>query len=581
MPFLIHHRKKANMKFTPFRWSLAVVVLLSLLARTPVAPAQDFTRDPFGKVIGYRVDSPHNSYSNVNLAFSDDKRALISVGGAVFDTSSQVQLGPVFRHKRQEVVRLVFLNNGLRVFAIGSKLSLWDISGDAPAPGSVLPFADGNTFADDDAQSAPNPSFKRIKLPTDLEELDCRHGLVVTPDGEHIVVCIQGKCEKRSLKTGKVVADAMVGRDVERIYTLGKDGPFLLWPKKGDQPVQSWDGNAITVDTFTEPPSPVKGRSRGGHRFSPAVSSDCKTALELVDLGDWGDCWVYVWDVAQKKVIKTVPGFKNPTAITYLADGSGYAVGYHTGRIEIRDPTHKVIEVVSPGEVVPDSTKPRNLITEMASGGSGGFKLAVYHMHGELVLYERTRKAPEQPKPTLTDFPARIGSKWLYTYTKEGSANGAMAFEIGGVEVVGTDHCLRMDRRHYNSGGGWYDQPSLLLTYRTDGLYWVGTVSKWDSDQIDFLFPPVMMLPIDRSKPDLEFASKLDGKAVKFKMRLRDETIDVPYRAMLGAVRLDRNMSGPKDATESIWFAKDIGIVRWQDVTKNTFLELKSYTPGK
>ena len=41
MPFLIHHRKKANMKFTPFRWSLAVVILNLLRMGAVAADAVD------------------------------------------------------------------------------------------------------------------------------------------------------------------------------------------------------------------------------------------------------------------------------------------------------------------------------------------------------------------------------------------------------------------------------------------------------------------------------------------------------------------------------------------------------------
>jgi hypothetical protein len=562
--------------------------LVLLLAPVPAARAQERGPAPFKQVIGFWVwGTDQVNRGGPSLAFSDSGR-YVSVGGAVCRVDGEFHhLGPVFRDRTQEAFRLAFDgpaeeprgSRPPRVLALGRGLTRWAVHGAGSA--DALPFAFW------DAKPAINPTFDPLDLPADLARLDCRQGaLAVTPNGRHVIASVRQRVEKRSLETGQVAADAQTGTTVRRIFPLGTDGPFLLWSPEEREPMRTWDGASITVDAFTEPPSPVAGRSRSNPRLPPAVAPDGRTALELVDLGDSGKRWLYVWDLAQRRVIRTVPGFKDATAITCLASGNGgyagYAVGYRTGRIEVRDSAHQVTEVVAPGAAVPDSGSAVNHVAEMATGGPGSARLAVYNPNGELVLYERGG-ALVQPPPTVPEFPARIGARWVYKYTVGGREDGEMVFEVGGVDVVGTDPCVRVDRFHWRDGRVKYQPSGLLMAYRRDGLYWVGTVKKGiEHTEYDrFLNPPVLTLPTDRAKTDLEYSSAYSRSPVEIRQRLRQETVDVPYRAGIAAVRVDRNTSDGPTRTESIWFAKGLGIVRWQDATNNTLLELKDYVDGK
>lgn len=548
------------------------VVVVTLLAVYSASTAQQINLPPFGRVIGMRVDSTYLTGDGGRYLGFSKSGQYVAVGGAVYSWRGP-QLGPVFRDRSQEVLRLAFhflpeAGQPCRVFAPGRRLTLWEIAAKAPAPGSVLPFSDWN------ATPATNPSFTAVQLPDSLTRLDARQALTVSPDGEHIVAAVSPRVQRWSLKTGKVVAEAQAGARVSRIYSLGKDGPFLLWSPNWGDLMRTWDGDAISVDTLTEPPSPVKGRNRLNPRYPPAISPDGKMAVELVNFSD-GDHWVYVWDLKRRQVREIVPGFKKASAITCLVDGRGYAVGYRSGRIEIRDLNHRVIEVVAEG--TPESEL--NYISEMATGLEGR-RLAVYHPHGQLVLYERGATA-EQPKNIVAEFPARIGARWVYKHTVQGQSHGDMIFEIGGVEAIGTDHCFRVDRYLWRNGQIDHFRPeSLMFTYRPDGLYWAGMVRTSESSN-RFFVPPVLTLPADRTNAASEFTSRYSLNAVDFKLRFREETINVPYRSNIGTIRVDRNMSKEVTQTESIWFAKDIGIVKWQDVTHNTLLELKSYTAGK
>lgn len=540
-------------------------------ANQPPRPAENA---PFRRVIGLRCSHtymPRDEWAH--LAFSSDGRFL-AVGGSLFSVEHLLQLGPVLRSKT--ITRLALNPVGNQVLGLDENIPrYWDVSDKAPAPGSVFPHIQAG------GPPATNPSYHVIDFKVQRANVGRIIGPYISPDGKHLLILGSEKVGMWSLPAGEREPSASLppGSSFDRIYPLGKSGRYLLWSPQPRDALQIWDGTGFALDAMKEPESPLKakGLSRYG-RLPLAVSPDGKTALDVVVFYGTKQKWIYVWDLTRSEVANQLSsGYEDASAIAYLGDGSGYVVGYHNRRIEIRDLNHKVIEVVTPAVETPNGSPAHDGPREIASSPDGT-TIAVYHSWGEVVLYRRGGM-PVRPKPTVAEFTPLPGTRWVYDSNPR-PQQGEWVIEVGSVEVIGTDQCLRLDRFIRVNKSVWSQAESHFVAYRPEGLVWVG-VSAPDRQYTEFLDPPVILLPADRTKG--QFPARSSG--ADFRIRVREGlNVDTPFRAKVAAVRVDREKQVDRQIdSDSIWFAKDLGIVMWQIASRDLTvgLELKAYEPGK
>jgi hypothetical protein len=414
-----------------------------------------------------------------------------------------------------------------------------------------------------------SPSYSRIELKlekeTNLGNVLATH---ITPDGEHALLASTSKIAKVALANGKVVANVGPQIQVDRIHALGKSGPFLLWSSEKRATMRIWDGEGFTVDVIKEPPSPVKDRGRID-KYPIAISPDEKTALDIYRPFDANDGWLCVWDLTRREAVKMLPGYKDACAITYLGDGAGYVVGYHSGRIEVRDLAHKVVEtiVMATDNVLsaPFHGGPREL-----AASRDGKLVGAFYKWGEVVLFQRGGR-PLQPKSTVPEFDPALGTRWIYK-GKTNDPEDEWIVDVAAVEAIRTEQCLRLDRYFRSKQRLQFQIESCFVAYRPEGLFWVGTVGR-DGRFADILDPPVLLLPVDRKKNNLVTKAKIWDVGREFRLRTTEATVNVPFRDNVATVRVDHQKGGAE--TDSIWFAKSLGIVKWQSVSRGREMVLE------
>ena len=336
--------------------------------------------------------------------------------------------------------------------------------------------------------------------------------------------------------------------------------------------------------------------TRTTNNRSLGLSRDGGVLYEMAYLRDIGKdrqfpgaySWVYVWDL-KTGTARQLPGFHEGSVVALIPDGSGFVVGSWAGRIEIRDATNKVVEVIVPGgrRAIGDGS-----IVDLTTSPDGKTIAACLPSgHGyEVTLFRRGAK-PLALTPSGDSFPAVVGTKWIYEVRNSNAIarNLPRLAVAAAVEVIGADRCVRIDWYYgtpKTSGGqlGWEKDPQSSHWYaiRPDGVYFVGAGKEYLNRP-----PQLLPTPLKEGSPQLtkfETFSTIGAGypgEVTTQVAKADDPVGVPFDPKLTATRIDRITAiGGGRKTESLWFAKGVGVVKWSRSDGETLL-LKEYTPAK
>lgn len=579
------------MSFTRRVLLIAVVGLgLGLSGVAPRAGAQPAA--PFSPAVTYRMLTARGAGlpPKVPLTFSMDGQYL-AVGGSVIAVEHMVDMGPIYCDNNKIGTRVAFHPDGKHVLLNSNPLTLWELPNGPPAAQDVFPVS-GRAM-----KPESNRSYKPAPLPGAPREM-AGNGLSVAPDGETYVVAGYKTVEKRSMKTGELLGSAelaIVGQPV-RIFHLGKSGDILIAPLLQNQEMQVWDGKGIVTTRLTEPKPPRPGLSRNNSNRSLGLSPDGSIAYEMVYLQDIGKdrnflgnySWVYVWNL-KAGTAKQLPGFHEGWAVALLPDMSGFVVGSLAGRIEIRDMSNKVLEVVVPGERERVGVGRIEDLTVSPDGKT--IAACMVSVHGSVVTLFRRGAKPFTVTPTGDSFPAVVGTRWIYEVQNSTAAskNLPQLAYAAAAEVIGADRCIRIDWYHptpNNFGGqlGWGKDPreSFWYALRPDGVYLVGKGKEYINRP-----PQLFPTPLTESKPQLtkfetfsDIGAGYPGEVTTHVSKVND-AVGVPIDPKLNAARIDRiTVIGGGRNSESLWFAKGFGLVKWSRSNGETML-LKEYLPPK
>jgi hypothetical protein len=527
------------------------------------------------KYVRTMVFRNHESYSpNSNSRYIDFSKSgdLVSFGGAICSMNGR-NLGPIVCDESDRINQLTFHPSEERVIAAGKGLTRWEVNSKIDKVG----IAYRSRFS----PSKTNPAYSEQKLPQDIAELSDVDWVEVSSDGKFLNVLKGDKLKKYRLETGELVSDLAVN-SVTRVSKLGTTGSYLLWSKQSaNSPMGIWDGESFTMDTIAYPKSPISGRERS-RTLDLTISHDGSKALELVDFTS--QVQLCVWDLKERKSLGFVNGFEKATSIRYLGDGSKYVVGYMNGKLEIRTSQHGVDTTIEP--IDPAVEQNRNELGEGRSGravielatSQDGNKIAVRYPGDELGIFERGGKFSE-PVPTVDEFPARVGSYWRYKLLRNGREDGEFIMAVDSVQTIGDDVCMGIVRAQIRNNRIESTLPTIFLTYRPEGLCWAGSI---DERGNDYFARPHLLLPASREEKTLEFVKGSSAREkVQIKLQTKEEKSDV-FRPGSLAIRVDMRRKSSSDETiDSLWFAKDVGIIKWVDTKENTTLELKQFVPAK
>jgi hypothetical protein len=270
-------------------------------------------------------------------------------------------------------------------------------------------------------------------------------------------------------------------------------------------------------------------------------------------------------------VIFYSPPVTRATAICALGNDGNYALGYDDGRIEVRNRQHKVVDVLRAGRLRPYDLKAEGISAIAAS--PDGEQLAVYLRNRECLQFQRGG-TPVTTSIAHPYWPMKVGDSWHYHCAKEGIQHVALAT---GTSIVGKFKCVRLE--WYKWSKGKQKERPYLCQFWTQDDGQVKLVAELSSyyDYDAFYHPALPIMPADMKEgsQSYQFASNARGR-VETRLRLASER-----RGTLDTVRLEVSKFGPNLNPTAMWFAKGIGLVRWEDTKRQRILELQPARPRK